>query len=109
MKHLLPLTFATVLASTLVGCNIEAGNNGGAAARPLLKKQIGEACTVQLRRESLGAAGELLSSPTSMTVNGADLAVRGRLTAYSTDGALINDGAHDFWIPASSILLISFP
>lgn len=92
----------------IAGCNIEAGNNI-AVARPLLKEKIGKECTIQFRRDALGAATEIPVPVNSDQHNGAQLSLSGRLKTYNQDGAMLEHDNMQSWIPAESILLIRFP
>ena len=99
---------APIALLVMAGCNIEAGNNI-AVARPLLKDKIGKECTIQFRRDALGAATEIPVPVNSDQHNGAQLSISGRLKIYNQDGAMLEHDSMQSWIPAESILLIRFP
>jgi hypothetical protein len=77
-----------------------------------LGQQIGKVCTVQFRRDALGAAAALPVSPTTDGINGAEVTVTGTLRAVENDGIALEPLAPRdptwtaFWIPKDSILLI---
>lgn len=99
-----------LVASALCGCNIDVGNapaTGAAAGVPkALKEQIGRSCTVQFRRDALGAAAELPVSPTTGTINGAQVSVSGRLESVDRDWVVIKSGSKGLFIPQSTVLMI---
>lgn len=107
---LLPLApLFLALPFALGSCNIEAGNAAGVSHRKLLKDRYGERCTVQLRRDALGAGADLPVPPTTSMINGAEVTVAGELLTYDTDGLMITTPEGQLWIPAASVLLVSFP
>ena len=107
LARIAPLALA--LPFVLGACNIEAGNAASTSHRKLLKDRYGERCTVQLRRDALGAGSELPVPPTTSSINGADVTVVGELLTYDTDGLLLGTPEGQLWVPAQSVLLVSFP
>ena len=78
---------------------------------PFLKQHLGEACTVQFRRDALGGAATLPVPPTSAAINGATVAQEGTLQAVEGEGIVIEDSLHQektYWIPYDVILNVSF-
>jgi len=85
---------------------------GGCKSSPNLP--IGKDVIVQFDRRALGAGAPLPVSPTTMGINGAETAIRGKLIAVShswieirvstvqTGGTSIKS----YWIPKEKILLI---
>jgi len=79
----------------------------------------GTICTVQFRRDVLGAARDLPIGPTVANTNGAIVTLRGELIAVNREAILL-DQVNDqyiendvprmkrFWIPKSSILTIEY-
>lgn len=104
---LAPLVLALPFA--LGACNIEAGNAAATSHRKLLEDRYGERCTVQLRRDALGTGGGLPVPPTTSMINGAEVMVAGKLLAYDTDGLMLSTPEGQLWVPAHSVLLVSFP
>jgi hypothetical protein len=79
----------------------------------------GTLCTVQFRRDSLGAASNLPIPPTTNIVNGSAVSIQGELIFVSPEAILLDQvNAHyivngvpnmkRFWIPKSSILAIEY-
>ena len=68
--------------------------------------QLGKPCTVQFRRDALGAGASNPISTRSSNHNGADTSIRGTLTQDSPDWVVIEMDESKFWIPKSVILLI---
>jgi len=66
----------------------------------------GSYCTVQFRRDTLGAAGDLLVPPTSNMHNGAETCVTGKFSRMDEDWVILTEGKDETWIPRSAILLI---
>src|SRR5882724_4713546 len=102
MKNLLILACSLVSAGALTlftsGCNsaVAASSSG---LRP------GAQCTVQFRRDALGAAASLPISPTTSGINGADTAVSGKLAVMNEEWVVL-ESRGEIWIPKSVILLI---
>ena len=82
-------------------------------ASPYLREHIGEICTVQFRRDALGSGATLPVSPTTGSINGAEVAVGGKLVAVEGDGIVIEGlpphQANTYWIPFHAILLVEVP
>ena len=79
----------------------------------------GTMCTVQFRRDVLGAATTLPVSPTANSINGSTVSIQGELVAVTHEAILldqvdehyiVNDvpRMQRFWIPKSSILSIEY-
>ena len=103
MKSLLII----IAAIGLAGCSSESS---------ALEKWEGEEVSVQFRRDFLGS-GSTAISPTTDTINGAMLSLRGKMTEASREGIFlnaryqVNAGSGPFqekevWIPAESILMV---
>jgi hypothetical protein len=102
MKTILTLlACVAALATTLIitGCN-----EAQASTAPHRKGL----CTVQFRRDALGAAANLPISPMVNGINGSETCIRGTLTSSNDDSVSIKSGDKDIWIPKSVILLIEF-
>jgi hypothetical protein len=109
MRHYAWLLIGLV-ASVICGCNIDVGNGPGAGAAAgipkALKEQIGKACTVQFRRDALGAAMDLPVSPTTGGINGADVTVAGTLEAVDNEWLVVKSGSQGLFIRQSAVLVI---
>jgi hypothetical protein len=73
-----------------------------------LNKKRGKPCTVQLKRNALGGAAPTPVSPLTGNINGAEVAIYGKLYKVDKDAVVIIDGKTTYWIPKDSILLIQF-
>ena len=77
---------------------------------PSIDPKPGTICTVQFRRDMLGATS-YLTSPTTDNINNTNVSLRGTLVAANREAILLdhlNDESQlqRFWIPKSSILCI---
>ena len=97
------LALALVFAVVCTGCDRMNSGVGNAEAPAL---QTGKACTVQFRRDALGAAANLPVSPTTHSINGAETCVMGTLKRATAEWVVIEKNAKEIWIPKSVILLI---
>lgn len=68
--------------------------------------EVGKFCTIQFRRDALGAAASTPVPPTTDSFNGADTNVQGKLKRTTKEWVVIEHGAGEMWIPKSVILLI---
>ena len=68
----------------------------------------GEACTVQFRRDALGAAAANGIPPTTDSMNGASVSVHGKLVRTDSEWVILRSAGKTLWIPRSSILLLAF-
>ena len=69
---------------------------------------IGKACTVQLRRDALGAASPNPIPPLTDMHNGAETSVGGKLKSVTPEWIVLDRTGHELWIPKSSVLLVQF-
>ncbi|MDF1797932.1 MAG: hypothetical protein P1V81_02045 [Planctomycetota bacterium] len=102
--RLLVLVF--ILGIGLSACNIEANTNELSSHG--LGEMEGERCTVQLRRDYLGAETSLPIPPTTDVFNGAQVSIEGRLEEVGHYGLLLRSDGRDLWIPMEAILLVDF-
>lgn len=104
MKALLP-TLACVAALTatlsLTGCEKATAADSSASL-------AGKPCTVQFRRDALGAAASLPIPPMTGGINGADTAISCTFKSTRDDWFVVNRAGKELWIPKSVILLIEF-
>jgi len=81
--------------------------------------QPGAKCTVQFRRDMLGGSASLPISPTTISANGAIVAIHGELVAVSREAILLDQVDENyifngtpkmkrFWIPKNNILSIEY-
>jgi len=108
MKVLIPiLSLGLALFLLLVGCG------GGQRVEPLgpIAHKLGKPCNVQFRRgDALGGGSNLPVSPTTGSINGAEVALSGTLVSLG-DGWVVVSSANnkEYHIPVGSILMIEFP
>jgi hypothetical protein len=68
----------------------------------------GKACTIQFRRDALGAAASVPIAPTTGSFNGAPTTISGTLKSSRGDWVVITREDHDIWVPKQVILLVQF-
>ena len=92
-------------ALALPGC----GATQPAAESSPLSAKIGSQCTVQFRRgDVLGAGGGLPVPPTTGAINGADVAVAGKLLSVGGSWVVVGSDRTEYVIPREAILMIQF-
>ncbi len=99
MKTIPGSTYAAagcLLLAAVSGCNY--ADTGG--------PELGKTCTIQFRRDALGAAANLPISPNTDGINGADTSISGKLVRVTTDWLVIERGGKDLWIPQSVVLMV---
>jgi hypothetical protein len=72
----------------------------------MLSGQIGKACTVQFKRNALGYSFGAPSAPTTTSLNGADVALTGKLLRLNAGWVCIGVDDKEFTIPRDVILLV---
>jgi hypothetical protein len=90
------LALALLVSVVFTGC-------GGPEAPAL---QTGKDCTVQFRRDALGAAANNPVPPMVNRMNGAETCAMGTLKRASAEWVVIEKHGKEIWIPRSVILLI---
>ena len=91
------------LSLTVLGCmpGSGAGTTNGAEVR------VGEQCTVQFRRDALGAAHPNPVPPLTNSINGAETSVSGTLVSADDSWVVLDRGdSGELWIPTSNVLLL---
>ena len=104
MKALLTtLTCAALFSITLLltGCD-----HSTAADHP--SPPIGKSCSIQFRRDALGAGASGPSSPLAGSINGADVAISGTLKSSNGEWVVLDVNGRETWVPKAVILLIQF-
>jgi hypothetical protein len=70
---------------------------------------VGKSCSIQFRRDALGAGASGPSSPLAGNINGADVAISGTLKSTSGEWVVLLDSkGRETWVPKAVILLIQF-
>jgi len=77
------------------------------ASHPLAQ-YLGQACTVQFKRNALGGGANLPVPPTTGSINGAQVCLGGTLEAVTGNSILIAQPQKRYWIPIDSVLLVEF-
>ena len=90
----------TIAALSLTGCE-----QAAAADKPVTS---GRPCTVQFRRDALGAAASLPIPPTTHSMNGAETAISCTYKSTRDEWAIFERGGKELWISKSVILSIEF-
>ena len=67
---------------------------------------VGANCTIQFRRDALGAASSGPVPPLTDNHNGADTCLAGKLKSLNSEWVVIEHGTEDLWIARSVVLLI---
>src|SRR5262245_53890244 len=95
MKTLLTtIACLAAFAATLLLTGCDSAPAAGSSSRP-----IGKTCTVQFRRDALGAAASLPVPPMTGSINGADTAISGTLKSTSDDWVVLDSGGKEIWVP----------
>ena len=69
--------------------------------------EAGAYCTVQFRRDALGASRDLPVPPTTGSINGAEVCVSGKFSKMNENWVVLTESnGGEIWIPRSMILLI---
>lgn len=104
MKILLTtLACLTALAAMLsfTGCD-------RATAADFGNPPLGKQCTIQFRRDALGAAASLPVSPLTGNINGADTTISGTLKSTRGEWIVLDRGGQEIWVSKAAVLLIQF-
>ena len=99
-----------IITLIVVGLIIFAACHKKPAPKPIADATppIGKNCTVQLRRDAMGAAAPVPIPPLSANHNGIDTCVTGKLKMINPDWIVLDRNGSDMWIPKSSVLLVQF-
>jgi hypothetical protein len=99
------LILSVLMASILAGCKSDTPTDMTSSE---LAKWIGKNVTIQFRRDALGAAADLPISPTTGSINGAEVTVNGNLLNVDATGITIGiyQRPNSRWIPKDVILFV---
>ncbi len=98
-----PITTLSLLIA-LCGCGLLSGCASVGTPR------AGAVCSVQFRRDALGANRNLPISPMTDRIDGAEVSVTGKFKSMSEDWIVVQDNTGDIWIPRGMVLLFKvFP
>ena len=89
-----------IVTITTIGCNT--------ARDPLASSKIGQRCSVQFRRDALGAAAASPIPPETDAMNGAEVVIVGTLKRVQDDAVLIDTDRFEYIIPMHAILSLRF-
>lgn len=67
---------------------------------------VGANCTVQFRRDALGAATSAPVPPLTGGYNGSDTCVAGKVKILNADWLVVEQANQDIWIARSAVLLV---
>jgi hypothetical protein len=99
-RHFWPLITGLLILMSGAGCDTR---------RNLPTPPTGKECSVQLRRDALGAAAGLPISPETDSINGATVSLHGTVRSADGDWICIERKGGEIWIPKANILLIRYP
>lgn len=68
--------------------------------------QTGKRCTIQFRRDALGAGANLPIPPTTGSINGAATSIEGTLRRVTAEWVVIERNGEEISVPKGVILLI---
>ena len=102
----MPIVVAVSIAGSLLlsGCGqiLPPPPSHAADLLPLM----GQICTVQIKRSTLGAAASLPIPPTTDNINGAQVSVSGKVKQIGEDWIVLQGAGEDLWIARTEIMLI---
>ena len=105
MKTLLIVSscVAAVAATILI-----TGSHRAIAASGLSGIPVGKSCTVQFRRDALGAANSVPIGPMTGSINGAETSVSGTLKTIMDEWIILDRGGKNIWVPKTVVLSLQF-
>ena len=103
MKILASICFAAILMAVLSMSDLLKSSQ---AAEQTRRYAVGKNCTVQFRRDALGAAASLPISPNTGSINGAETAVSGTIKQVDGEWFVIERNSRELWIPKTVILMV---
>ncbi len=107
MKRIEKIAILVIILGVLgmTGCESKTPSDQSSTNRTYPK--AGAYCTVQFRRDALGASANLPISPTTGSINGARVCITGKFSKMNEDWVILTEGdSGEIWIPRSVILLI---
>ena len=106
MKTIKKLAIVVIVLTLFAVISCDSKTSGSKAANRITPK-AGAYCTVQFRRDALGASADLPVPPTTGSINGAEVCVSGKFSKMNEDWVVLTEGnGGEIWIPRSMILLI---
>jgi len=101
------LGMVAVVAALIVTTGCEQRVHAAAPGGSRLAQMHSKMCTVQFRRDALGAAGTLPVSPMTGGINGAQVAVTGKLRSFDDAWLALDTEKHGvLFIPKEVVLLV---
>jgi hypothetical protein len=110
-QNLHQLAMLAALCLALPGCGTQDSPRPAAGG---LRSKIGYQCTVQFRRDALGAASTIPVPPLTNSMNGADVSLSGKLVDVKGDWLVIEraigtqNQTLETWVPIHSVLLLEW-
>ena len=69
---------------------------------------LGKPCTIQFRRDALGAGASVPVPPMTDNINGAHTSISGTLKSTAGDWVVLDRSGGEVWVPKAAILLIKY-
>ncbi len=108
MKTIKKLAIVVIVLPLFAVISCDSKTSDSQAANRITPK-AGAICTVQFRRDALGASVSLPISPTTDNINGAQLSINGNFSRMDDSWVVLTAFQNDkeeIWIPHSVILFI---
>ena len=102
------LAIAGLLATTLLFSGCKESKSSTEFKSADLRKWKTDTVSVQFRRDALGSAHQLPVSPTTSSINGATVSMKGRLIDVGPEAIVLESRGNNHWIPREVILLVKF-
>ena len=65
-------------------------------------------CTLQFKRDLLGAGANLPISPMTTNINGAQVSIRGKLVRFDREWVVLEAEGQTLWVPTQNVLLLQW-
>ncbi len=109
MKRIEKIAILVIILGVLGMAGCESKTPSAQSSTNRIYPKAGAYCTVQFRRDALGASANLPIPPTTGNINGAAVCVTGKFSKMNEDWVILTEGdSREIWIPRSVILLIKF-
>ena len=95
-----------IRTSILVGALLASVLLSGCDQQDAPTLQTGKPCTIQFRRDALGAGASLPISPMTGGINGAYTSISGTLKRVTAEWVVIEQNGDEISVPKSVVLLI---
>jgi hypothetical protein len=75
---------------------------------PMRTPPVGKQCTIQFRRDALGAGADMPVPPMTDNINGADTSISGTLKSSTGEWIVLDRNGSEVWVPKTAVLLIKY-